>query len=88
MIVKTYGPYRGADGRSRLMFKHDDGTFTCQSYPRYLMEQKLGRTLSPRETVDHIDGDVTNDNEDNLQILSVGDNIRKSHPGPSSQHGT
>ena len=48
------------------------------------MERVLGRTLLPEETVDHIDGDFTNDSLSNLQILSLEDNIRKSH-SPAEQ---
>lgn len=43
------------------------------------MEQHLGRQLLPEETVDHIDGDFTNDDLTNLQLLSLADNIRKDH---------
>lgn len=38
------------------------------------MEQYLGRLLMSDETVDHIDGDFTNNNLDNLQVL-----FRKEH---------
>lgn len=56
--------------------KHDR---TSTQYARYLMSVKLGRFLDPElETVDHIDGDKTNDNIDNLQLLTRLENIRKS----------
>jgi YHS domain-containing protein len=42
------------------------------------MEQHLGRRLEDWEQIDHIDNDFTNNNLDNLQILSVADNNRKS----------
>ncbi len=42
------------------------------------MEQHLGRELLPEETVDHIDEDFTNDAIENLQILSLSENAKKS----------
>lgn len=49
------------------------------SYARYLMSVKMGRYLNDdgSETVDHIDNDPTNDDINNLQILSQSDNIKK-----------
>ena len=41
------------------------------------MEQKLGRKLDRGETVDHIDEDFTNDNIENLQILTLSENAKK-----------
>lgn len=56
--------------------KHDR---TSTQYARYLMSVKLGRFLDPElETVDHIDGDKTNDNIGNPQLLTRLENIRKS----------
>lgn len=49
----------------------------CISYARYLMCVKLGRILTSKETVDHINNDPTDDRIENLQILSLSDNIRK-----------
>ncbi len=48
------------------------------AYARYLMAVKLGRRLTAKEQVDHIDGNKINDIPDNLQILSVNQNNRKS----------
>ena len=45
---------------------------------RYLLAVKLGRYLTDEEQVDHIDDDKTNDNIDNLQILTVKENAVKS----------
>ena len=42
------------------------------------MEIRLGRRLNSDETVDHIDNDKTNDSPENLQVLSLKDNARKS----------
>lgn len=54
-----------------------DGTRTTVSYARYLMSISLGRILDKEEHVDHIDEDKANDNIDNLQLLSLKDNIVK-----------
>lgn len=51
---------------------------TTISYARYLMSVKEKRILERTEEVDHKDGDKTNDEIKNLQILSKADNIRKS----------
>ncbi len=76
--MKIYGPYTRKDGRKQVVILREDGTKTTKSYPRILMEKYLGRELLPEETVDHIDGDFTNDNLSNLQILSLADNARKA----------
>ena len=76
-MVKVYGPYKNREGRNIVIICSPQGNRTTQ-YARYLMEQKLGRLLLLTETVDHIDGNKTNDSIKNLQILSRGENIRKS----------
>lgn len=74
--MKLYGPYICKDGRRRVVV--DDGIKkTTKLYARYLIEQKLGRELTSNEEVDHIDNDFTNDNLDNLQVLSCKDNRTK-----------
>ena len=40
------------------------------------MELKLDRYLTPDETVDHIDGDVANNNYDNLQVINRQDHCK------------
>ena len=78
--MKVYGPYKRKDGREHVI--HYDGvTRRTQSYPRYLMEQYLGRELEDWEQVDHINDDPTDNRLENLQILSGPDNVRKSVKG-------
>ena len=49
---------------------------------RLLMEQKLGRLLLPHEVVHHIDGDVANNNPDNLKLHSSNsDHLREELKG-------
>jgi len=76
---KIYGPYLRQDGRKHVIaYNSTKQERKTISYPKYLLEKKLNRYLEYNETVDHIDGNLTNDNLSNLQILSLADNIRKS----------
>ena len=75
--MKIYGPYTRKDGRKHIV-KYKNGKRTTQSYPRYLMEQHLGRPLLDTEEVDHTDEDYTNDDINNLQLLTKIENIRKN----------
>lgn len=71
--MKTYGPYERKDGRKHVI--HYDGrTRKTQSYPRYLMEQKLQRKMLDTEEVDHKDDNFKNDDIENLQILTPKNN--------------
>lgn len=76
-MQKIYGPYLRKDGRQQLVIKTDD-KLTTISYPKWLMEQHLGRKLESWETVDHIDNNPLNNDLQNLQILSRAENARKS----------
>lgn len=75
--MKIYGPYIREDGRQHIIY-YDNGKRRTQSYPRYLMEQFLGRQLTEEEHVDHINNDFTDNRIENLQLLSQRDNNRKS----------
>ena len=81
-MVKVYGPYTRRDGRKHVVLVHEDSRKQTISYPKYLMEQHLGRSLLPSETVDHINHDFTDDRIENLQILSRKDNSRKEMERP------
>lgn len=70
------------EGRQNLILFNSRKDRSTTQYARYLLAVKLGRLLSPKETVDHIDGDITNNDLDNLQILSRAENIRKSCKKP------
>lgn len=76
MVV--YGPYIATNGRKFVVKIYPDKTRYSQWYSRYLMEMHLGRQLEPHETVDHINGDSTDDRIENYQIMSLEDNIDKS----------
>ena len=68
--MKTY-IYKCKDGRTRVVIKNDDGTMTSKSYPRILMEEKLGRPLEPNEDVHHVDGNKENNSLDNLELSNM-----------------
>lgn len=74
--MKVYGPYTRKDGRKHVIL-YQDGKRVTMSYPKYLLEQKLGRSLLSHETCDHIDNDYTNNSLDNLQVLTRSDNSKK-----------
>lgn len=76
--MKIYGPYLRKDNRLHLVIKKDDGKLTSISYPKWIMENHLGRKLTQNETVDHIDNNPLNNDISNLQILSREDNARKA----------
>lgn len=74
--MKIYGPYTRKDKRQHVIIV-DNGISKCISYPRYLLSKHLNRELLPEETVDHINNDFTDNRIENLQILSLSDNIKK-----------
>jgi hypothetical protein len=43
---------------------------------RWVMEQHLGRELSPDEVIHHIDGDKTNDDLSNLQLMTQSEHAK------------
>lgn len=81
--MKVYGPYtnKSNNGRQHVIII-DKGKRRTVSYPKYLMEQHLGRELDPnKETIDHIDDDFTNNDLSNLRVIdrsnhSSEDNLR------------
>lgn len=77
--MKIYGPYERKDGRKHVIhYDLNTRNRRTQSYPRYLMEQHLGRELESWEHIDHINDDCTDDRIENLQILTLAENNRKS----------
>ena len=86
---KTYGPYRGKDGRARVVHYFDDGRTASESYPRYLWRQHKGEIPDGME-VDHINGDRRDDRIENYQLLEHGPNASKAHqddPGLARRAG-
>lgn len=72
---KVHGPYYRNNGRQIVIIINDDGTRRTVSYPKFLVEQHLGRQLDPDlETIDHIDSNFDNNDLNNLRIVP-----RKQH---------
>jgi len=65
------------EGRKLITLKKFNGELVGTSYARYLMSVKLGRFLTDQEEVDHIDDNRTNDDPNNLQILTPEQNREK-----------
>lgn len=76
--MKIYGPYLRKDGRKHLCIINADGTKTTKSYSKHILEQKIGRQLTGQETTDHIDNNKSNDDPENLQVLSLKENSIKA----------
>lgn len=70
------------ENRKTLILYNSKNDRSSTQYARYLLAVKLGRFLKEDETVDHLDGDKTNNSIDNLQVLSLADNNRKSFKKP------
>lgn len=68
-----------ADGRKYVCLFNSNQNRTIISYARYLMCVKLGYVLSNEFEVDHIDDDKTNDDINNLQVLTSEQNLLKQH---------
>ena len=75
-FMKQYLYKNQKDGRSRIVIVEDNGKRTSKSYPRFLVEQSIGRRLSANEDVHHKDGDVTNNCIENLEIIRHGEHQR------------
>lgn len=66
------------ENRKNVILFNSDKDRSTTSYARYLMSVKLKRFLTSDEQVDHIDNDKTNDDINNLQVLSVKENQQKA----------
>ncbi len=69
--MKIYGPYtRKEDGRQHVILVNMSGKRRTVSYPKWLMENALGRILDPDlETTHHKDRNFNNNDLENLEIL-------------------
>ena len=76
-LYKAGYTHVGNEGRKLITLKKFNGELVGTSYARYLMAVKLGRFLTDQEEVDHIDDNKTNDDPNNLQILTPEQNREK-----------
>lgn len=77
MADKVYGPYLRDDGRQIVIIKDDNGGSRTVSWPKYLMEQHLGRQLDPdAETVDHINRNKDDNDLNNLRLVPRNEHSR------------
>jgi len=74
---KMFGPYTRNDKRKVLILQDKVGNLRTLSYPKYLVELALNRKLTKNETVHHKDGDVTNNQLENLEILERTMHVKK-----------
>lgn len=72
-----YQVFHKKEGRMMLVVILPDGKRTTTSLARYKLSVKIGRKLYDYEFADHIDEDKTNDDINNLQILSRSENNKK-----------
>lgn len=68
---------RNKENRNMVCLFNSNKDRTTIALARYRMAVKLGRMLREDEQVDHIDNDKTNDDINNLQILSAEENRAK-----------
>lgn len=87
--MTVYGPYESKTAFGRLFVIHyNNGQRRTQSYPRYIMENHLGRKLEDWEHVDHINDDFSNNQISNLQLLTQAENNKKSAKPAKFHHFT
>lgn len=68
--LKVYGPYYKKDKRQIVIVVEKNNKRRTVSYPKWIMEQHLGRKLhKDKETVDHWDTDIYNNDLSNLRIV-------------------
>lgn len=71
---RVWGPYLnsgkgGKSGRQLVIVMDRKGKRRTLSYPRWIMECRMGRPLKADETVDHKNYDVADNSDGNLQLL-------------------
>lgn len=87
MIIELQEPFKSKwskgylvvnpENRRNVILFNSDSDRTTVSYARYLMGIKLGYEVPDHLEVDHIDNDKTNDDINNLQLLTPEQNRLK-----------
>lgn len=81
---KCYKIYHSKMDRWVVCLVRNNKDRTTITYAKYLKSIELGRILSREEEVDHVDGDKTNDDPSNLEVVTGEENRRRwseAHPG-------
>lgn len=68
ILMKMYGPYLRKDGRQHVILVEGSARRTV-SYPKWILEQAIGRSLADNEVVHHKDENPLNNEITNLEIL-------------------
>lgn len=76
--LSGYLRYSKEDGRGRIDLINSKDDRTTISYARYLKSVELGYILPREYEVDHKNVDHTNDNLDNLQVLTKQEHRKKT----------
>ncbi len=63
-------PCAGVSLKPSGYIAHTNGPHKDRSVHAVIMEERLGRRLLPKEVVHHVDGDKTNNNIDNLALMT------------------
>ncbi len=74
--IKKIYYYNRKDKRKVVIIYYFGGDRRTMSYPKYIMEQKLGRPLTKIETVHHIDGDLTNNEDNNFEVKNNSEHAK------------
>lgn len=77
--LKSGGLSVTSDGYIRFDDSGSNGKHAGRKLHRVLMEMKLGRPITPKEIVHHIDGDKLNNHPDNLTVMSRGEHSALHH---------
>jgi hypothetical protein len=74
---KAYGPYNSSKpGRKIMILIDEHGNRRTMTYPRYQLLQQTGKPVDENLTVDHRNGDRTDDRIENYQLLPRSDHSK------------
>ncbi len=86
-FVRAIARDRSAAAQLRQPMQVSQHWRTCRQQARTIMERELGRTLDRLEHVHHIDGDYTNNQRENLEVLWARDHMHTHRPpNPVPRH--